>query len=420
MVKFQWWILTTAATTGIGYYLGADFDAPHNDMLSWILLGVWIAFTLTFFGRIRMANQYNSPYNSFLFVFGALFFGVIFLIWGNYTIILTENLVLQYDFYLSIWMGILAMPFIFFGLIMLIFCFKRYFTVYVGQTPINARKFAFFNTFFIIGINLFMLFGQRGIISQWDSLFEAFALEPEPLQYLPDLVFWILIGFIGLIMIRYGIFGRRRSISSFATVTPREASRSRRTDLERSREQEQRRERELDQRRQQELARQNRMDSERQRERQREAELQRERERERQRQRNIERQRQMEADRKRRESQSRQPARVQMRATPQHISGGSSTHLEKMRPKAGTLSEEDFKCIFCFRLPKLPDDANRDIVLCPQCKHPAHADEFENWTRNSSLCSRCDGDIPSNFRSRPERIPVKTYLEAMRYHLKRK
>ena len=335
MVKFQWWVLSIAATTGIGYYLGADFDAPHNDMLSWILAGIWISYSLTFFGRIRMANQYNSPFNSFFFVFGALFMGVMYLIWGNYTIILTEDLVPEYDFYLSIWIGIFAMPFIIFGLIMLIFCFKRYFTVYIGQTPINARTFAFFNSFFIIGINLFMLFGQSGTFSQWNILFEALGLEPEPLHYLPDMVFWILIGLIGLIMTRYGIFGRRRSISSFATVTPREASRSREGDLERSRQQEQRRQRDLDQRRQQEQDRQNRRDLERQREHQRETDRQRERDRERQRQREIERQRERDLERKRRESQSRQPARVQVRASPQHISSGSSSQLEKMRPKAG-------------------------------------------------------------------------------------
>ena len=74
---------------------------------------------------------------------------------------------------------------------------------------------------------------------------------------------------------------------------------------------------------------------------------------------------------------------------------------------------EDFKCIFCFELPKLPRDEKRGIILCPHCKHPAHADEFKDWLRNSTLCSRCDTQIPARFIQNPEIIPTKVYLKAI-------
>jgi len=88
--------------------------------------------------------------------------------------------------------------------------------------------------------------------------------------------------------------------------------------------------------------------------------------------------------------------------------------IRQYKPKGSVLSAEDFKCIFCFQLPKLPDDESRGIILCPHCKHPAHADEFKDWSRNSNLCSRCDGVIPENYRRNPEVIPTKRYLMIMK------
>jgi hypothetical protein len=88
--------------------------------------------------------------------------------------------------------------------------------------------------------------------------------------------------------------------------------------------------------------------------------------------------------------------------------------FKKLRPKAGALSLDDFKCIFCFKLPQLPDDEGRDIILCPNCKHPAHADEFKNWLTTSTLCSRCDTIIPANFRRKPDIIPLKDYIKVIK------
>ena len=98
----------------------------------------------------------------------------------------------------------------------------------------------------------------------------------------------------------------------------------------------------------------------------------------------------------------------------------ASSEFEKLKPKAGILSLEDFKCIFCFQLPKYPDDNRRGIVLCPNCKHPAHADEFKEWTHDSPLCSRCDASIPPSFRRNPKIISVKQYSEIINEYKRRK
>ncbi|MFX1450510.1 MAG: hypothetical protein ACFFCM_06695, partial [Promethearchaeota archaeon] len=85
--------------------------------------------------------------------------------------------------------------------------------------------------------------------------------------------------------------------------------------------------------------------------------------------------------------------------------------LKELLPVAGVVTIEDFKCIFCFQLPK-PSDKGRGIVLCPSCKHPAHADAFKDWLRSSELCSRCGAQIPASFRRNPKIISVKVYLKA--------
>ena len=97
-----------------------------------------------------------------------------------------------------------------------------------------------------------------------------------------------------------------------------------------------------------------------------------------------------------------------------------SAEFEKLKPKAGILSLEDFKCIFCFKLPKFPADNRRGIVLCPNCRHPAHADEFKEWTHDSPLCSRCDASIPPSFRKNPKIISVKQYCEVIDEYKRRK
>jgi len=96
-----------------------------------------------------------------------------------------------------------------------------------------------------------------------------------------------------------------------------------------------------------------------------------------------------------------------------------SRDFSKYKPKAGLLSVEDFKCIFCFKLPKLPEDNGRGIILCPRCRYPAHADEFKDWMHSSNLCSRCNATIPSSYRRNPKIISVKNYINIYRNFLKK-
>ena len=93
--------------------------------------------------------------------------------------------------------------------------------------------------------------------------------------------------------------------------------------------------------------------------------------------------------------------------------------LNKLKPKGTILFREDFKCIFCFQLPKLPADEKRGIIICPHCRHPAHADEFKSWLKSSTLCSRCDRPISINFIRNVEIIPTTVYIKAMKVIMKK-
>jgi len=95
-------------------------------------------------------------------------------------------------------------------------------------------------------------------------------------------------------------------------------------------------------------------------------------------------------------------------------------NLNNFKPRASYLSVEDFKCIFCFKLPKLPEDKGRGVVVCPNCRYPSHADEFKDWMHTSKLCSRCSAPIPSSFRRNPRVISVKNYTIIYKQFLKKK
>jgi hypothetical protein len=119
----------------------------------------------------------------------------------------------------------------------------------------------------------------------------------------------------------------------------------------------------------------------------------------------------------RRSSQSRSKRRKPSKPKPK-ISI-SDKNLKKYRPKGSILSPEDFKCIFCFDYPRLPEDEGRGVVICPTCKHPAHTDEFKDWHRSSNICSRCSAVIPPSFRENPKVIPTREYRKIVKAILKK-
>jgi hypothetical protein len=86
--------------------------------------------------------------------------------------------------------------------------------------------------------------------------------------------------------------------------------------------------------------------------------------------------------------------------------------LANLLPTGQAISEDDFRCIFCYELP----EKSTSVVICPYCKRPAHLAEFQRWQTTSHLCSRCNKDLR---RRKPIQISGKEYqaiLRAARRH----
>ena len=61
--------------------------------------------------------------------------------------------------------------------------------------------------------------------------------------------------------------------------------------------------------------------------------------------------------------------------------------LSKLIPIGQHLTDDDFRCIFCY---EFPTEANKRVVICPHCRHPAHSHELEKWLSVANICSRCN------------------------------
>lgn len=81
-------------------------------------------------------------------------------------------------------------------------------------------------------------------------------------------------------------------------------------------------------------------------------------------------------------------------------------------PNATNLSEDDFRCIFCYELPIKSSD---QVAICPNCKKPSHYPEYQKWTSYSNFCSYCNQDIGKKI---PKRISGKLYKNVVRIALK--
>ncbi|MFW9993524.1 MAG: hypothetical protein ACFFD4_15880 [Candidatus Odinarchaeota archaeon] len=82
--------------------------------------------------------------------------------------------------------------------------------------------------------------------------------------------------------------------------------------------------------------------------------------------------------------------------------------LEKLTPIGQNLTEDNFKCIFCYQF---PIESHRKVVICPHCKHPGHADEWQNWLSVSSICSRCNKPVD---QSKLVRVSGKNYNKLLK------
>ncbi|MFX0116320.1 MAG: hypothetical protein ACFFB3_17350 [Candidatus Hodarchaeota archaeon] len=93
-------------------------------------------------------------------------------------------------------------------------------------------------------------------------------------------------------------------------------------------------------------------------------------------------------------------------------SSQSQGKLANLLPTGNSLSEDDFRCIFCYEFPA----SSSMVVICPYCKRPAHLREFQKWQSTSHLCSRCNKDLR---RRKPIQITGREYqglLRAFRRH----
>jgi len=358
------------------------------------MLGEWLVYALYFLAQVKYLREFRSPHNSISMILGSLLFGLIYWFYGHYTSILKEN-VFKFTIsgspsplsflFLNAWSLIFACPFLLYGAIVLAFCFTKYDWVYVGRKPISARAFGL-ATCVIVGLL---------------EIAYSFIIYRQGLNYI-DIIL-LLIGIdIMYLVIRHGIFKRRHAVVNIARSAIQRPQSLDEKPV--ARHQQPRRTKPAPRPAPKPAPRP--------------------------------------APRPAPKPQIRNPPPPTSAAKPKQASSSKGVRVsisttsskknqpqqdrsvkiakyEALRPKAGILSMEDFKCIFCFQVPDLPADKDRGFVICPSCKHPAHEDEFKDWTRNSNLCSRCNSQLPNKFRKQPPIVSATEYLAVMKYFIEK-
>ncbi|MHA2183539.1 MAG: hypothetical protein ACXAAI_00965 [Promethearchaeota archaeon] len=356
--------------------------------LSWFLIGIWVIYSFKVIKNIKQYREFNSPHNTAFFTIGPAFIGIFYSIWGNFTDLLGSNLLANSNIYLSWWSILFGLPYVLYSSISLYRCFKKYNVIYFGTKSIKARKFGYILGFFI------MLY----IIIYWGSFYLLVNLIDLNLliMLISTILTLIIAGFFSsrsqLPQLTRDYIAQRTNRLNQLTTPSRNASPRRQTIRTSTRSSPTPSARTV--------SRSSRSVSN--------------------------------------STRSTPNGHIQTRSTrvktttrtttrrttgkPTRSNQGTSRHLNVKiyRPKAANLSIEDFKCIFCFKLPELPKDNGRGIILCPNCRYPAHADEFKDWLRTSGLCSRCNAQIPSSYRRNPKIISVKTYSIAYKDFLKKR
>ncbi|MFV2014617.1 MAG: hypothetical protein ACC656_04275, partial [Candidatus Heimdallarchaeota archaeon] len=88
--------------------------------------------------------------------------------------------------------------------------------------------------------------------------------------------------------------------------------------------------------------------------------------------------------------------------------------IEEILPISQNFKKDDFRCIFCYDLPIKKNDK---VVICPNCKKPAHDNEYHQWYSSSPICSYCNKNVGSR---KPRQISGENYLKIVNLALKRK
>ena len=402
LTKYIIYLVVLAIHLVLALFTGNPPSEPMNGFLSYMFLGMWICISIAYLSKMKRIKEYSASMNNFTLIFGGLGVGIFYAIWGDYTTILSEN-VFSLNVSFNIWIIILALPYLLYSMLLLSFCFSKYFHIYFGDKSVGARTFSSLTCLLFIFIDVVYLLMSQGAITIpiWNFNPETSAVNLAILLNLLVLLIYFVISITkrrpaisGVSMNR--VSNRLQDIDRRIEDADRFASAARRGELN--------------------AQVQARADRDRRR-RQKEQEKERARRKKREEQERQKRQAQQKA---RQTKQKARQSKPKSKATSSSTSSTSTRKKEllRLRPKTGILNRDDFKCIFCFELPTA-SDGHRGIILCPNCRYPAHADEFKSWVRTSHLCSRCDGVIPSSFRRNPTIIPVKEYLRAYKFWKKK-
>ena len=379
----------------IGIIHGAILNS-FNVFLSWFLIGLWLIFSFKVLKNIKQYREYRSPHNTAFFTVGPVFVGIFYSIWGNFTGLLGENLLVSTDFYLSWWSILFGFPYVLYGSISLYRCFKKYHVIYFGTKSVNARKFGYIlgisSVFFI---TIFWI-SFYSVIDFYDSLI-------IPLHFLVDLNLLILLIITTLIIIIPGVFGSQRNLPQLTRnyITQRTNRLNQLSSPKRNRSSDKSRQNVRSSTRSSPTPSTRTVTN---------------------RSRSVSQSTRSTPTAKNRATTTRSKTTsrtVSRRPTGTRVrtqqSSKKISNFNIYKPKAARLSSEDFKCIFCFKLPKSPQDKGRGIILCPNCRYPAHADEFKDWLHSSNLCSRCNSTIPASYKRNPKIISIKNYLVVIKH-----
>lgn len=350
-----------------------------NVFITWFLVGIWLTYSYKVLKNIKHYREFNSPHNTAFFTISPVFVGIFYSIWSNFTGLLGENLLEGSDLYISWWSILFGLLYVIYGSISLNRCFKKYNVIYFGTKSVKARVFGYF-----LGLSIVLF-----IIIYWISFYSLIdfyeSLVP-PINFLIDLNLLIfLITAISILVIQSLVGGQTRLPHLSREYIAQRTSRLSNLSSPRS----------------QTSSSTTRSSS-------------------RPSTRTVS-----------RTSKSVSHSTISTPATHRRTSSSKSKttyrsvskqpkNFNLYKPKAARISIEDFKCIFCFKLPEFPKDNGRGIVLCPKCRYPAHADEFKDWLTSSNLCSRCNAPIPSSYRRNPKVISVKNYLVIIKHFVGKK
>ncbi|GAB4327115.1 MAG: hypothetical protein Kow0069_33920 [Promethearchaeota archaeon] len=414
MSRLKWFgvpVLVFAAVGAAATY----YEPSAATFTSWFLVGCWLAVTGLFVRQLKRDRAYGSPQDKIEYVWGTAAVATLFAAWGDYTTLGAENLLDPAPAFLNWWVVVTALPYLSWNLALLFACVHKYFFVHAGTRAASSRKVAAFTASCLLAFGIVYYTATR-----------EHGPYLRPTHDLPSVA--LLVQSICSVVVLADLFATRRTPTVMvARTSPREAARRVRAVDAASRPAAQPAPRSARTTRRSTTstparsvpvteARATSRGSPRGIRVVHPQASPRTSTRVRRVSRTVPRPSQVGATTKSSRAQSR-------RATPDtHVTQmGRSRKVDmydSWRPKTGVLSQEDFKCIFCFG--DFSPGERDGVVICPRCKYPAHASEFKDWLRSSTLCSRCGAELPVAFRVSPRVVPVAEYLAAMNYLLKKR